>query len=419
MAIENFLINPPKGLKRRRVRVKGRAKLTPREDYLAQARFIGRWKKETAKKYGWKSNPIGETLVTIGANPSTSNPWYGNSAGHRRAALVRWGKVRRRKRGGSMVRKRVARKRRSIAIPRRRRSIDRRTKGYRAQRVKDYRESASFLSMFTGKGKKRKYRHVSGQGYVRFRKNPFLGGLSMRKRRKSSRKRNTWFAQPRRHRKASKKGWRIGHMVPFSHARSSKRRRIRHRNPMVASANPRRRKSARRHYNVQHRRHRNPFGMGSGMVSKFTGTIMDVRHWAPLAITGGLSAITGAVVPGMLGVANPYAKYGVQIGVAVGGGMVVERVVGKEHGQAWMIVGMAMVGYSLLKEFVLQPYFPQFAVGLGNYEEYYPDSDSINANDVSQQVGAFPNAMNAFPSAMGAYPGVGEAGAYPYDGAGY
>ena len=383
MTQENFLINPPKRLKRSRKR---------------------------------RRNPIGETLVTIGANPAESNPWYGNSAGHRRAALIRWGKARRRKRGGSMARKRVTRKRVGMVLTRRRK-IDRRSKGYRAQRVKDYRESASFLSMFTGKGKKRKYRHVSGQGYVRFRKNPFLGGLSMR-RRTRSRKRNTWFAQPRRHRKASKKGWRIGHMVPFSHAQSSRRRRIRHRNPMVASANPRRRK-ARRHYNVRHRRHRNPFGMGSGMVSKFTGTIMDVRHWAPLAITGGLSAITGAVVPGMLGVANPYAKYGVQIGVAVGGGMVVERVVGKEHGQAWMIVGMAMVGYSLLKEFVLQPYFPQFAVGLGNYEEFYPDSDSINANDVSQQVGAFPNAMNAFPSAMGAYPGVGDAGAYPYDGAGY
>jgi hypothetical protein len=156
------------------------------------------------------------------------------------------------------------------------------------------------------------------------------------------------------------------------------------------------------------------------MVSKFTGTIMDVRHWAPLAITGGLSAITGAVVPGMLGVGNPYAKYGVQIGVAVGGGMVVERVAGREHGQAWMIVGMAMVGYSLLKEFVIQPYFPQFAVGLGNYEEYYPTSAYADADEVSQQVGAFPTSMSTFPS-MSGYPGVGgdNMGAYPYDGAGY
>jgi hypothetical protein len=151
------------------------------------------------------------------------------------------------------------------------------------------------------------------------------------------------------------------------------------------------------------------------MVGKFTGTIMDVRHWAPLAITGGLSAITGAVVPGMLGVVNPYAKYGVQIGVAVGGGMVVERVAGREHGQAWMIVGMAMVGYQVLKDFVLIPYFPQFAVGLGAYENYYPNSEYIESDEVSQQVGAFPTAMNAFPG-VSDYPGVG---AYPYDGAGY
>jgi hypothetical protein len=143
---------------------------------------------------------------------------------------------------------------------------------------------------------------------------------------------------------------------------------------------------------------------------------MNVREWGPLAITGGLSAITGAVVPGMLGVYNPWMKYGVQTAAAIGGGIVVEKVVDRRHGQAWMIVGVAMVGYQLLKEFVLQPYFPQFAVGLGDYQSYYPES---NADDVSQQVGAFPSAMGAFPSAMSAYPGVGEVGAYPYDGAGY
>jgi hypothetical protein len=82
-----------------------------------------------------------------------------------------------------------------------------------------------------------------------------------------------------------------------------------------------------------------------------------------------------------------------------------------------MIVGVAMVGYQLLKEYVLQPYFPQFAVGLGAaYQDFYPGS---NIDDVSQRIDAFPSAMHAFPSAMHAYPGVGEVGAYPYDGAGY
>jgi hypothetical protein len=151
------------------------------------------------------------------------------------------------------------------------------------------------------------------------------------------------------------------------------------------------------------------------MVGKFTGTITDVRHWAPLAITGGLSAITGAVVPGMLGVSGTWMKYGVQTVVAIGGGMVVERVAGKEHGQAWMIVGVAMVGYSLLKDYVLMPYFPQFAVGLGGYQDYYPTSGYSERDEVSQQVGAFPQ--------LNAYPGVGafenEVGAYPYDGSAY
>jgi hypothetical protein len=149
---------------------------------------------------------------------------------------------------------------------------------------------------------------------------------------------------------------------------------------------------------------------------KFTSGIMNVREWGPLAVTGGLSAITGAIAPGMLGVSNPWMKLGVQTAVAIGGGIVVERVVDKRHGQAWMIVGVAMVGYQLLKEFVFMPYFPQFAVGLGGYNDYYPTSECDNRDNVSQQIGAF-------PSAMGGYPGVGafenEVGAYPYDGSGY
>ena len=199
-----------------------------------------------------------------------------------------------------------------------------------------------------------------------------------------------------------------------------RRRRVRHSNPMVASANPRRKRHSVRHRR-SHGRRRNP-AIGA-MLGQFTGGVMNVREWAPLAITGGLSAITGAVVPGMLGVFNPWMKYGVQTALAIGGGIAVERVIDKRHGQAWMLVGVAMVGYSLLKEFVIQPYFPQFAVGLGGYggyDDYYPTSSYNNADEVSQQVGAFTQ-MGAFPTSMNDYPGVGgdQVGAYPYDGAGY
>lgn len=215
-------------------------------------------------------------------------------------------------------------------------------------------------------------------------------------------------------------------MVPYTHRRGSRRRRVRSfanffANPMVATANPRRRY---RRHNVSHRRRygrryrRNPaFGMAD--FGRFTSGIMDFRGWVPLSITGGLSAITGAVVPGMLGIdamMNPWMKLGAQTAIAIGGGMIVERVVDKRHGQAWMIVGVAMVGYQLLKQFVLVPYFPQFAVGLGTYNDYYPDSAYIDRDQVSQQVGAFPESVSAYPG-VGAY--TNEMSAYPYDGAGY
>jgi len=370
MAEENFLVNPPHRLRRKR-------------------------------------NPIGETLVTIGLNPSrrnpmTQNPWYGHSEGHRIAALMRWGKISRGK----------IRKRRKHVVKHKRKHVvkhRRRAKGFIGPTMP---YSSFMASMGRGKGGYKPESRSSGRG-LSFMESMGRGriGLNPAKRRKHmakrhrSRKSNTWFGQPRRHRRASKKGWRKGHMLLMG---TKRRRRVRHANPMV-SANPRRR------HHVRHRRRRNP-ALGMATFGQFTSSVMNVREWGPLAITGGLSAITGAVVPGMLGVYNPWMKYGVQTAVAIGGGIVVEKVVDRRHGQAWMIVGVAMVGYQLLKEFVLQPYFPQFAVGLGDYQSYYPES---NADDVSQRIDAFPSAMGAFPSAMSAYPGVGEVGAYPYDGAGY
>ena len=333
------------------------------------------------------------------------NPWYGDKEGHRIAALMRWGGIRKgkvkryRKVGGSMAKRKV---RRSVSIgPGKRRRLDMRTKAYRLERLKQQRDAQSYMGMTLGplKSRKRKFKYVSGKGWARIR-NPF-GGYTMARRRK----RNTWYGQPRRHRKAAKKGWRRGHMLMGA----KRRRRVRHANPMT-SANPK------RSYGFRRRR-RNPAIMAQ--FGRFTGGVMNVRGWAPLAITGGLSAVTGAVVPGMLGVVNPWAKYGVQTAVAIGGGLAVESFVDKRHGEAWMVVGVAMVGYQLLKEFVLQPYFPQFAVGLGEYQSYYPNSEYIAQNEVSQQVGAFPSSLSAFPQTMGGYPGSDEMGAYPYDGAGY
>jgi hypothetical protein len=379
MAQEPFLINPPKRL-RRKVKVHRRSR---------------------------RRNPIGETLTIIGANPMAKNPWYGNSEGHRIAALMRWGKVRR----GKI---RVGRKRRRVkAVHRvvRRKTVHRkRTKRGRwapaAVRLQRKLAVQSFWADKYGEmlaHPRRKKYHYKTRGVKYYMKR-------LRRRRKT----NSWFGQPRRHRKAARKGWRKGHLI----SAGKRRRRVRHHNfftnPAQALANPRRRKrhhAKRRRHSVRHRR--NPAIMAE--FGKFSSSIMNIREWAPLAITGGLSAITGAVVPGMLGVYNPYVKYGVQTALAIGGGLVVERVVDKRHGQAWMIVGVAMVGYQLLKEYVLVPYFPQFAVGLGDYQDYYPTSPYANADETSQQVGAFTPQLSAFPG-VSDYPGVGS---YPYDGAGY
>jgi len=365
LATEPFLINPPRSLGRRRRR-----------------------------------NPVGETLVTIGANPmrrrrrNPENPWFGDPVGHRIAALMRWGKI---PKGRIREFMRVSR-RKKVGRPRKvykRMKVHRRIKVYRKVHRKRGRRWAPrhirrrrLLAKHAFWATKYGFMLAHPRSKKVFTRKGFI---TMAKHR---RRKNTWFGQPRRHRRAAKKGWRRGHLLWSSTGRS--RRRVRH-NPV--GANPRRRR-------------RNPALTAD--FGRFTSSLMNVRGWAPLAVTGGLSAITGAVAPGMLGIIEPWTRLGVQTVVAIGGGLIVDRVVDKRHGEAWMIVGVSMVGYQLLKQFVLIPYFPQFAVGLGDYQDYYPDSSYVERDQVSQQVGAFPNQMGAF---VNAYPGVGEeVGAYPYDG---
>lgn len=384
MATEPFLINPPKRLRRRR----------------KSSKAVGGRRR--------RKNTVGETLIMIGANPMKKNPWYGDSSGHRIAALMRWGKLPRGKVKRHRKRSRVVRR---IVRHRTARRVVRRKRGRWAPKHIRIRRKIEQQAFWTSK-----YGHMlahprSKKVYTR------KGFVIMATKRRRSRKRNTWFGQPRRHRKAARKGWRRGHLL----GGKRRRRRVRHNAP-DAMVNPRRRRhyrsKARRHH-ARGRRRRNPAIMAE--FGKFSSSVMNVREWGPLALTGGVSAITGSVAPNMLGVFNPWARLGVQTAVAIGGSIVVERFIGSKHGQAWMIAGLSMVGYQLLKQFVLQPYLPQFAVGLGNsYQDYYPDSQYANGNEVSQQVGAFPGEMSAFPSLSG-YPGVGgeEVGAYPYDGSGY
>jgi len=139
---------------------------------------------------------------------------------------------------------------------------------------------------------------------------------------------------------------------------------------------------------------------------------MDVRGWGPLAVTGGLSAVSAGIVPqyvaSMAGLSNPWLLLGLRVGVAFGGGMLVGKYVNAEHGKVWTIVGTSLVAYDLLKQYVMPLILP--AVGLSGvgfeYDGYTEASDS--------QVNAFPNQVNAYPDEGGiqAFP----LGSYPYDG---
>ena len=121
---------------------------------------------------------------------------------------------------------------------------------------------------------------------------------------------------------------------------------------------------------------RNP----DGAVGAMRGA-MRVADWAPLAVTGGLSAVAAGATPAMLGIVNPWFRYGSQVGVAFLGGWAAGTVAGREHGKVWTIVGTSLVMYDLLKNFVFARFFP--GIPLGEYDTY----EQANAAD-SQAVGA-------------------------------
>lgn len=175
-------------------------------------------------------------------------------------------------------------------------------------------------------------------------------------------------------------------------------RRRRRRNPplMIAGANPQRRH--RRHNRVHRRR---SYRHNPAMTMK--GAFADVRSNVPYFITGALSAIAVSIVPSQLP-ANftdaAWKKYVVQGTVAVGGGMVVGKIIGSKHGTVWMIVGGAMIVADLLKTYLLQG-----VLGISGYElgeTYAPE----------YQISEYPApTMDAFPDVgVGAFPDV----AYSY-----
>jgi hypothetical protein len=174
----------------------------------------------------------------------------------------------------------------------------------------------------------------------------------------------------------------------------------------------------RRYYRRRHYRRyrRNPAVTIGGVF----GDIMNIGNWLPLAITGGFSVATTAVLPNMIApgmiaapTTGPFVKYGIQLVSAFGGGALVGNFVGKRHGDAWVITSVAYVGYQLLRDWVFKPFIPQLAVGLGEYEQYYSAHqpfEEVGAEATGYGVHAFPGEISAYPEEVSAYPYSGGYG---------
>ena len=196
--------------------------------------------------------------------------------------------------------------------------------------------------------------------------NPFGGELALlglNPRRRKRRKVVKLTMNPRRRRKT--------------------RARRRHRNPMGflgLGLNPRRRRRhgrKRRMGASSRRRLSRKFHTNPALGMRMTGP-MDLMNNLPLIATGALSAIATVSVPALtgIGVGNPMVKYGVQLATALGGGWVVGRFIGRNHGTVWALTGSAVVLADILKTYVLGG-----MLGLSAYPEdlsAFPDDDELS-----------------------------------------
>lgn len=153
-----------------------------------------------------------------------------------------------------------------------------------------------------------------------------------------------------------------------------------------------------------HRR-KNPVGTG------LKGALA-VKTWGPLALVGGASAIAAGILAPMVPFVNtlgPWGQVGARLGVAFLGGMAVGKVTNQEYARVWTIVGISLVGYDLLKQYIMpmvSGFVPAPAVSGFEYQGYQEEGNS--------QINAFPNAVGNYPDQGGvqAFP----LGSYPYDG---
>lgn len=198
-----------------------------------------------------------------------------------------------------------------------------------------------------------------------------LGANPRRRKRRRGRKRNAIASNPRRRRRRSR-------------SRSRKRR-----NPIAL--NPRRRRKSYR------RRRRNP-----ALTMRGLGLPISLKGMLPLAVTGGAAAVVATIAPSLARVQSPWAQLGVKAAVAVGGGIILGKTVGREHGKIWMVVSGSLIVADLLKKYVLGRIMP----GMGDYG----DEEYVGAFPYEDTVGAYPEEVD-----MAGIGGV-DTGDYPYGG---
>ena len=153
------------------------------------------------------------------------------------------------------------------------------------------------------------------------------------------------------------------------HATRKRRRTHARRKRSLVLLNPRRRSRRRYRMNPRSRKRgsrRRRRGMGlRGAIT--LGTLLSFRGLTgvvPYAITGGVAAVATQAVPGMLNInpaTSPWQYRGAQAIVAVGGGMLVGQMVGRQHGFVFSVVGLAVIASELIAGPLMQ------AMGLGAY----------------------------------------------------
>jgi len=289
------------------------------------------------------------------------NPWEGNSRGHRLAALMRWGFV---KRGKVKNRKKSHRKHHKVALRkwkrarvhrvkhrvkhrrkhrksskrrrhvkvyrRRHRSLDRRTKSYKRYRAAQYKEAQSFLALTGPHGKYHWGKH---------------------------------------------RGW------------------IKHRN-------------APRRYRMARRRYRNPIAVASLGGYDWSKGIVPAASIA-------LSIMMSQVAVGYLqsrqyiAIDSAWKRYGVQLGIGVAGVFALKAMKKNEWANYWGLGSLITIAADLAATYVLPQINSMLAPAAA------PATTTATAG--VGRMGAFPREVRGVGRSVGAFPGQVQRVSSPYD----